>query len=188
MSEAPGRRHTAQRALAGLSLIVSVVAVVGIAVWVRSRDRANEFADPGVRLSYHGRRMAAMYADTALTLNGGSSGHRVIAVRSVTPVITENASQARVRVLVCLPRKGPILEVSDLGAFCRQVRPFSAGALDLTNYHAQLVLAITPRRPGLLRIEGCRITYADGPHVGTQQTGSEVVVRTRAKSRHASAR
>jgi hypothetical protein len=163
-----------------ISLLLAAAAVVAIAVYIHARDRANSYVSGvGGVLGYSaGRPGVTTYADAGLALDGDSSGHRIVAVRSVTPVISVNQSHATVRVLVCVPKDSPVGLVTSLGKWCREIRPFAAGPLDLGNYHAELVLAITPHRPGRLRVNGCRISYLDPPSAGTQHTGLAVATRT----------
>jgi hypothetical protein len=111
----------------------------------------------------------------------------VVDVHELRPVVTTNTSDATIDYVVCTDGEragigsgsGPLPN-----AECPRLRPLADVDLDDVDWtDHSLVARITPRRAGIVRIEGAEVTYTrDWKHLwqtGTQRFGSEVVVRTR---------
>lgn len=60
----------------------------------------------------------------------------------------------------------------------RACTPWRSGAVR-PGHDQELVYAITPARPGTVRISGADVTYADGIRSGSQRAGGQVIVRVR---------
>ncbi len=93
-------------------------------------------------------------------------------LRGVSPRVTTNTAAADVRLVLC----GRPKEV--VGSFyaraedaCRELLPTAGSTLPADLHEAQLLLEVTPRRPGKVVIDGITVRYRHGLQVGSQVTG-----------------
>jgi hypothetical protein len=106
-----------------------------------------------------------------------------IDLRSVTPLVSENSSNATIAVMVCVTREpGDLVSggsaLDDASPYCKSLTAFSAGPITLGATATGLVLAVTPHRSGVVRIAGARIHYRDGLRSGRERIGTEVFTLT----------
>lgn len=123
-----------------------------------------------------------VYFGMGLEGRNGSEASRRVELRSVTPIVSENTSAAGVAVLMCTDAGGS----ATLGSTARDPRPYCAtltaftpGTVTLGPRATGLLLAVTPHLPGVVRIEGVRISYRTGLRSGTQRVGVEAIVLTK---------
>jgi hypothetical protein len=130
------------------------------------------------RTTYHG-----------LPLRSAGAAVTTLNLRSVTPRVTLNTAQATVRVLVCTGPQtaaGPL----DYGATseqapvdCATLAPLHSGILRLgqtSGYQTSgVVVAVTPRRAGTVRIEGADVHYRQGIRFGHQHVGVDWTLHVR---------
>jgi hypothetical protein len=101
-----------------------------------------------------------------------------ITISAITPHVGSNTSDATVRVLVCQrngTNTGVGAQESDLSASCSAVTPFSSPmTIDLGFSATQVLVAVTPQRPGAVHIAGIDVTYAQGPRHAIQRAGADL--------------
>jgi hypothetical protein len=113
-------------------------------------------------------------------VNSGRIKPVMLDLRSVTPRITVNTAMADVRVLICHRNDSITALGADSLFFCDSTQPFTPGTLTIGHDdpgQTSIVLAITTRHLGTVRIEGVHVNYHDGLRRGSQDTGSIVEVR-----------
>ena len=96
-----------------------------------------------------------------------------INVRSVTPRVSRNDAGATVTVMTCTVTGADgvgAVPAGEIARLCAPLEEFVPAVLALPTRHS-LVVAITPTRPGMLRIDGVDISYRDGLRIGRQHTG-----------------
>jgi hypothetical protein len=103
-----------------------------------------------------------------------------IDLRSVTPLVTENSSNATIAVMICVTREpGDLISggsaLDDASQYCKSLTAFHPGPITLGSTATGLVLAVTPHRSGVVRIDGARIHYRDGLRSGREQIGAAVI-------------
>ncbi|MDQ1496027.1 MAG: hypothetical protein QOG69_2510 [Actinomycetota bacterium] len=108
-----------------------------------------------------------------------------IDLRSVTPLVTENTSNATIAVMTCVTRgPGGLIgggsALDDASQYCKSLTAFHPGPITLGLTATGLVLAVTPHRSGVVRIDGARISYHDGLRTGRERIGTEVITLTTA--------
>jgi hypothetical protein len=106
-----------------------------------------------------------------------------IDLRNVTPLVTENSSDATVAVMICVTRgPGGLIAggaaLDDVSEDCKSLSAFHPGPITLGLTASGLVLAVTPHRSGVIRIDGAGISYRDGLRTGRERIGIEVFTIT----------
>lgn len=127
-----------------------------------------------------------VYADTGLYAQPTTGEDGVdktpdsipITISAITPHVDSNTSQATLHVLVC-HRNGSTTAVgtqeSGLSFSCSTVIPFTSPmTIDLGFSATQVLVAVTPQRPGVVHIAGIDVTYAQGPRHTTQRAGADL--------------
>jgi hypothetical protein len=106
--------------------------------------------------------------------------HEVLDVASVQPVIPINTAAATVVVEECIriPGAAGVGAVYSTRGLCASAQQFHPGSIDVAEHVNQLIYAITPTRPGTVRITGSEVTYRAGSRHGTQHAGIEITVTT----------
>jgi hypothetical protein len=106
------------------------------------------------------------------------TGHEVLDVASIKPVVPINTSAATVVIETCIriPDAAGVGAVYSTRGLCAATQQFRPGSLDVAEDVDQLIYAITPTRPGTVRITGSEVTYRAGSRHGTQHAGIEVTV------------
>jgi len=124
----------------------------------------------------------AFYADL-ITAPWGASGE--VHIDSVEPHVVTNTADAEVDFYVCRLADAADGRLGNGGQdladeFCGQLLPAEGGVgLQLDrDARQQLLVKVTLREPGTVRVAGADVTYSDGWQHGTQDTGGEVVVTT----------
>lgn len=102
-----------------------------------------------------------------------------VRLTSATPRTVENTADADIRVLLCVVN-GQVPEFPGSATPpCTSTAPFTAGSRVLGSQAglSTLILAITPRRPGIIRIDGLTVHYRDGIRRGTAHCGINLELR-----------
>ena len=99
---------------------------------------------------------------------------------SVRPVVTRNTAAATVSVLVCAVRPGtaPVTALDVRSTRCLSLAPVRPGSQILGAGVNELFVAITPHRPGVVTVRGCRVRYGKGLRRGDQVTGNYLIVHS----------
>jgi len=109
-------------------------------------------------------------------------GTGTVEVDSVEPRVVMNTSDAKVEFFVCVESQvgtgiagGGALHGIDIHDYCDRLVPAEGGAsFRLGAWPREgLVMAVTPTRPGRVRVKGATVTYSHGWQHGTQYTGGE---------------
>lgn len=131
-----------------------------------------------------------VYVDSALgplptTDQDGNStgpGSVSITITRLTPHVDANTSGAVIRVLVCERNGGRLavgMQYSGLSRSCTSVVPVTLPmTLDVGYMTAQVVVEVTPRRPGTVHIAGFDVDYTQGLRHGTQRAGAGLTLTT----------
>ena len=97
------------------------------------------------------------------------------------PVVTTNTAAAQVTVRVCIlatPHDvGGVGSVSDLSGTCSRLDDPAGASLRLGSFADQLVVTITPERPGVVVVRGLLVSYSHGWQHGTELVGDNIRVR-----------
>lgn len=97
------------------------------------------------------------------------------------PLTVENTADAKITVTVCQERAG-----ADIGSVTGDLRDYCTSILNLTaepllslapEDNERVILTITPRQPGRVRVVGMDLTYRHGWQYGTQAVGEHMVAR-----------
>lgn len=112
-----------------------------------------------------------------------------VRVTAADPLVLKNTADADITVHVCHERGIGIGSVTgNLRAYCKAILNLAAEpTLTLTpQAREQLILTITPRQSGQVRVAGMNLTYRHGLQCGTQTVGEHVLARFRADPRQSS--
>lgn len=111
-------------------------------------------------------------------------GQLSLHISAIRPIVDVNTADADTSVLRCvLAHDGP----GPAGAFradtnstCSSLKPFRSGAVTLgfRKGDDDIVVAVTPRRAGMVRISGIELQYSSGLRHGTQHTGAQLSTTT----------
>ena len=107
-------------------------------------------------------------------------------VHEITPVVVANTADATIEVVVCRSRVGDGLGASrgSLEPDCVSVDPVTPDVL--SHRGRSVVVRITPRKEGVVRIDGADVRYTRGAshlwQTGTEQAGVGIVIRTERRS------
>jgi hypothetical protein len=114
-----------------------------------------------------------VYVDAAVQPRQPRTGQAQIDVRSLTPRVTVNTAAATVVVLYCRRDSGTAIGVAlSTSPYCASVHMVRPGPVDLGFPVRQVIYAVTAHRPGIVRIEGCDISFRIGSRSGTQHAGA----------------
>jgi hypothetical protein len=105
-------------------------------------------------------------------------------VSVVRPVVRENTAAAQIVVLKC-GRSSPGDEAlggdaAEVRGRCATLVPFASGSVTFGERAGDddIVLEVTPTRPGKVQIAGIEVRYSSGLRHGTQHIGAQTSVRT----------
>lgn len=103
-------------------------------------------------------------------------------ISMIRPVVVTNTAGADIRILRCvLALDGPGPEGDASGrSRCASLSPFESGDITLGFQRGDddIVIAVTPRRAGKVRIAGVEVHYSSGLRHGTQHTGVQIWTST----------
>jgi hypothetical protein len=106
-------------------------------------------------------------------------------VSAIRPVVLENTADAKIAVLRCVARRSASALLGENEATaqdkCSTLTPFTSGSLTLGVERNQddIVIAITPRHAGTVRIAGVDVHYSKGLRHGVQHTGAQIKTTTK---------
>lgn len=174
------RRLVRYVALGLACAVLAAIAVVGVR-WVYGPQSLRAYG--GMSESAEGKpgRTVLFGAMGSQSANGVDRWLRVD-LRSVRPIVSVNTAGADVRVLLCtIGTDGGIGISSSAHPYCSAIKAFQPGRVTLGWLHGRtdLLVAVTPRHVGTVRVDGLRVTYRDGVRRGDQHTGFSVTVTTR---------
>lgn len=112
-----------------------------------------------------------------------------VRVTAAEPLVLENTADAEISVHVCHERGIGIGSVTgSLRDYCKTLLNLSAEpTLTLApQAREQLILTITPRQSGQVRVGGMNLTYRHGLQYGAQSVGEHVLARFQADPRESS--
>ena len=112
------------------------------------------------------------------------TGGEALQLRRVTPHLLANSSGATVDVVLCRRSADPLgvgAQADPPTRQCSALVPVGSADVILSQRPggAELLVRVTPRRHGLVRIDGLDISYRTGLRTGTQRSGMWMVVPTR---------
>ena len=112
--------------------------------------------------------------------------HDTVTFRHVEPVVVRNDAGARLELRICrLDPDRPdgsvvgSIDVATLSEFCKQLDPVDGARFDRAwdaRPQSQVILTITPTRPGVVKIQGLNVSYRQGIRFGNQTTGPDLTV------------
>lgn len=108
-----------------------------------------------------------------------------VTLTGVKPRVEINTANASLEILFC--ELGPEARVGNIGTsrvrslerVCAGLRPVDGPVENFTGTGGCLVLVVTPRQPGLVRINGFDTSYREGIRWGTDHAGTELLVRVK---------
>jgi hypothetical protein len=110
----------------------------------------------------------------------GATSHRpTIDISRLHLRVATNTAEADISVRRCVsrPSGGGIGAVQDGWAqYCTSMDRFTSGAISLDQRRAQLVLAVTPRRAGVVDVQGVDLSYRHQLRFGRQHVGQRVTL------------
>jgi hypothetical protein len=99
-----------------------------------------------------------------------------LTIHGATPRGLTDSTGARFHYFICTLRPGPSLDgvwtPSQIRRACGTLTPAVGAVMGLP--HQQLLVAVTPRRPGVVVFYGLDLKYAAGWRDGTQHIGGDV--------------
>jgi hypothetical protein len=123
-----------------------------------------------------------LYADTGLSGASTTASSLSLHVTAITPHVDSNTSNATIHLMVCLRNRNPIAigaQETGLSDSCSSVRPLVAPmTITLGFTTIQVLVAVTPYKPGTVHIEGIDVTYTQGLRHTTQQGGLDLTFTT----------
>jgi len=171
-----GRRWTTPAAIALVLAVVVAAAAYG-GVWLFG-PRALQGAG-GALVSAQATPGRPVYiGDVASPVREGTT----LDLRSITPVVVRNTSHARIRMVVCHLHGAIGIgtgSAASVRASCDSLQPFRAGDYELAHSRGdEILMQVTPRRAGVLRVARFAVAYRQGMRYGRQYTGVAVTVRS----------
>ncbi len=174
------RRRLTARAVVGVVAVASV-AGLGWAGW--ERDHPTAFVDNGASVG-----MDPLPAGKTLYFGvtwPGNPDHDVV-LESAHPRVTTDSAASDVEVVACVAgglEGTPIGTAFDshLDRYCSKVLPIWPDEPDVrlsSARHDQLLIRVTPRRPGRVEIAGVDVVYRDGWQQGHQKVTARVGATT----------
>jgi hypothetical protein len=172
----PSFRRPVKRALAAVLIVGAVLAVVSTVRYFRAdapfgpvgASAVSRASDASVPVG------STIWVGDGLTLSGGDT----VWLDSVTPRVVANTAGARVVVMRCTGGAAEMLAESaeQFGApgMCDTLTPWRPHAVAPSVAYERgvpVVLAVTPTRPGVVKIAGVRVTLHDGWRHGQQDVG-----------------
>ena len=105
-----------------------------------------------------------------------------VTITALAPRVVSNTSDATIRVLICRRNGGTLgvgTQEGGLSNSCSTVTDFAPPmTLTLGFMTAQVIVAVTPHRPGTVHIEGADVTYSQGLRHTTQHAGGDLTLTT----------
>lgn len=186
----PGRAAGGRGRLRAAAAVTVAAAVVGGLVWAWEW-RTHPDVLPGYGNGYNGTLAPGQTLYVGLTFPDPDEGEEITLEAAVPRVVARNDAGATVATRLCTldPQE---LRSSGIGAigsvdgedflrYCPDPAPVTEGTrLDLAAEPAQqLLLAVTPSRPGVVLVRGVDLTYSHGWRHGTQTIGPRLRVEAR---------
>lgn len=170
--------RTDRRRPARVLLAAAVLGALAAAAWWWTHPQAFD--------AYGGRGRTEVAVGRTANLNLLVPSRDVdVTVRSIRADVVQDSADADVELVLCGPVDGAFTgdSVGPLGpAQCSSVRP-ATEATDVDWGREALVVRVTPRRQGTVRIAGALVRHTrDWRHAwqtGTERTGTELVVSAR---------
>jgi hypothetical protein len=184
----PRRRAWLTLGLVTIVLVSAVPAAVWYVHWRSSLDSLLSYPTYGAggvpsvigQTEYYGAEVTS----THVISHPSNPGVLSIHISSVRPVIDENTSAATIAVMRCvltLGGSGPLgFGQVQTDSICSTLTPFRSGNLSFgfAKGDDDVVIAVTPRHAGTVRISGVQVRYSSGFRHGNQLTGAELKVVT----------
>lgn len=160
-------------------LVLMVSAAVGWGLWWLAHPKVfHEVDSEHWGQKYTGGGMEAIHFGMAYAQKPYWSSS--VRLTEADPRVAENTAGAKITVTVC---RG---DGEGLGSATGNLRDFCTSILNLAaepllalapESDERVILTITPRRPGRVRVVGIDLTYRHGWQYGTQAVGEHVVAR-----------
>ena len=172
----------AQRSRKGTIWRLVICAVVLVVLIVPGRILATEHKADDALTAYSGAVTASTvavgeswHADTGVQAVDGDS----LVLVEVRPRMSFDSTDAIVEVQLCTPKPGQRVRVitGSLSEPCQVIASIPGGRGRLVPGGAQLIVTVTARQPGRVRIDGYDVTYIDRGRRGTEYTGGQVRLR-----------
>lgn len=160
---------------------VGALVVAAVGGWWGSHPRAFPEAggaEQGATVPVDGERSVVL----GVSWPSAAARSRTVAISSAEANEVSDGAAARVEVLLCTldpSRLGAIGSVSagEASQWCSTLVPARGVRLRLgADARQQLVVRVTPTRPGRVRIHGVHVRYRDGVRFGIQDTGPDIDV------------
>jgi hypothetical protein len=157
-------------------LIIAVIVVVLITmtavIWSHS---AKAFDRGGVAQTGTVSGNAPRFISLDAYSGGGVAHLNSVHLNSVQPIVVQNTANADIKMLLCRPIKEFAGDAAsaDMSSFCSSLESFRpvTGSFYPTGTWL-LVAEITPRQPGVVRIDQFNVTFREGLRTGKQRVGT----------------
>ena len=178
-------RPQVRRALTAIT--AAMVVTVLLAAGGRWLTHADALPSSGNQVTVPTAVGRTVWMSAAISTSPPRDGRPVgarLQLRQVTPHVLENSSGATVDVLLCRRNADPVAVGAQFDPpprQCASIEPFRSADVILSQRPggAELLVRVTPHRPGLVRIGGLDISYRTGLRTGSQRSGMGMVVPTR---------
>jgi hypothetical protein len=173
------RPETPRRALVWVLVIAAVSGLVALGLHLRQPTAFNEAG--GWATGVENRDLNdPLYVGMSYAQDEAEG---IITIRSARANVVQDSADADIEFYVC--SIAPLAGVGAIGAsnekdmhdFCDSLVPADGATLRLNALPMQqVVMAVTLRHPGLVRVDGLDLDYTLGWQAGTQRIGGEVLV------------
>lgn len=180
-----GARRKVVTVVALLAAIGALVALAFSGYWLTHPNRMTYGNLIGTRIPVDEPVVMGIYVSTEDPGIDGDTDPVPVTLTGVEPRVEVNTADASLEILLC--ELGPGARIGNIGTssvrylerVCAGLRPVDQPVENFTGTGGFLVLVVTPRQPGLVRVDGFDTTYRDGIRWGSDQAGVELVVRVK---------
>lgn len=113
-------------------------------------------------------------------VRGDVDDSKSVSVVTARPNVLINTAEATISIRVCTPnleRAGAIGSVSDLRGWCTRLVSADGATMHLAKPTDQLVMTVTPNRPGTVLVKGLHVSYSYDWKRSSQDIGEFVRLR-----------
>lgn len=172
---APASHRPGRRWLLLAPLLVVVLVLGSAARWLTDDRALNGYGSIVTTTTAVGR---TMYLDAGVYSSGGVNSSFSITMRRLSPRLTTNTADAVVTLAVCSQSQTHtrIGAGASWTSLCTSVVPFRTGRLLIDDRKVEVLLEVTPRKAGVVHIEGLDASYWRGLRWGHQHIGVDTTV------------
>jgi hypothetical protein len=178
------RATTSNRARRIAFVLILGVALIASVLALRWRSHVEVFQDAGNEMGMLIHPGPGQAAVVGMTYPRDDENNQRVTVTAARPNVVVNTADATFKVQICVRRAGvgaiSADDLRNLGQYCAHVVPAKGASMWVRGARPdQVIVTVTPRRPGTVRLRGLHLTYSHGWHHGSQNTGFGFVLRVR---------